>query len=80
MKGGWVNERFSGRDGVPTGCALRITQTGPIIVDSGRVQGRRVFILLADYRLCVVRKDQVVGLAAETFAQLEDAGKTGDGP
>ena len=58
-------------DGVLTGCALGIAQSGTIVLDSGRAQGRRALTLLPDYHLCVVREDQIVGLVPEAFAKLE---------
>lgn len=57
-------------DGVLTGCALGISQTGTIILDGGVAQGRRVISLLPDYHLCVVFARQVVGLVPEAFRQL----------
>jgi len=62
-------------DGVLTGCALGIAQTGTIVLDSGRAQGRRALTLLPDYHLCVVREDQIVGLVPEAFASLEETVK-----
>ena len=58
-----------------TGCALGIAQTGTIVLDSGRAQGRRALTLLPDYHLCVVREDQIVGLVPEAFAKLEETVK-----
>ncbi len=72
-----TNEELDGSDGVLTGCALGIAQTGTIVLDSGRAQGRRALTLLPDYHLCVVREDQIVGLVPEAFAKLEDAVKVG---
>jgi L-lactate dehydrogenase complex protein LldG len=63
-------------DGVLTGCALGIAQTGTIVLDSGRTQGRRALTLLPDYHLCVVREEQVVGLVPEAFTKLEEMVKT----
>jgi L-lactate dehydrogenase complex protein LldG len=70
-----TKEELDGSDGVLTGCALGIAQTGTIVLDSGRAQGRRALTLLPDYHLCVVREDQIVGLVPEAFAELEDAVK-----
>jgi L-lactate dehydrogenase complex protein LldG len=70
-----TNEELDGSDGVLTGCALGIAQTGTVVLDSGRAQGRRALTLLPDYHLCVVREDQIVGLVPETFARLEEAVK-----
>jgi L-lactate dehydrogenase complex protein LldG len=58
-------------DGVLTGCALGIAQTGTIVLDSGRAQGRRALTLLPDYHLCVVREEQILGLVPEAIAKLE---------
>jgi L-lactate dehydrogenase complex protein LldG len=66
-----TNEELDESDGALTGCALGISQTGTIVLDSGRAQGRRALTLLPDYHLCVVREDQIVGLVPEAFARLE---------
>lgn len=70
-----TNEELDGSDGVLTGCSLGIAQTGTIVLDSGRAQGRRALTLLPDYHLCVVREDQIVGLVPEAFAKLEETVK-----
>ncbi len=67
-----TNEELDGADGVLTGCALGISQTGTIVLDVGPAQGRRALTLLPDYHLCVVREDQIVGLVSEAFARLEE--------
>ena len=70
-----TNEELDTSDGVLTGCALGIAQTGTIVLDAGRAQGRRALTLLPDYHLCVVREDQIVGLVPEAFAKLEETVK-----
>ncbi len=60
-------------DGVLTGCALGIAQTGTIVLDGGPQQGRRAITLLPDYHLCVVRAEQVVGLVPEAITALAGA-------
>ena len=67
------NQEIDESDGVLTGCALGIAQTGTIVLDAGRAQGRRALTLLPDYHLCVVRERQIVGLVPEAFANLEQA-------
>jgi L-lactate dehydrogenase complex protein LldG len=71
-----TNEKLDESDGVLTGCALGIAQTGTIVLDSGASQGRRALTLLPDYHLCVVREDQIVGLVPEAFAELEETVNT----
>jgi len=60
-------------DGVLTGCALGIAQTGTIVLDGGALQGRRVLTLLPDYALCVIREEQIIGLVPEAIALLAEA-------
>ena len=70
-------EDLDGADGVLTGCALGIAQSGTIALDSGEDQGRRALTLLPDYHLCVVREDQVYDLVPEAVAALEPAVREG---
>ncbi len=69
------DEELDRSDGVLTGCALGIAQTGTIVLDAGRGQGRRALTLLPDYHLCVVREDQIVGLVPEAIQRLENTVK-----
>jgi L-lactate dehydrogenase complex protein LldG len=64
-------------DGVLTGCALGIAQTGTIVLDSGLYQGRRAITLIPDYHLCIVRVEQIVGLVPEAVAELQEAAAQG---
>lgn len=57
-------------DGVLTGCACAIAQTGTLVLDGGPSQGRRALTLLPDYHLCLVRADQIVGLVPEAIRML----------
>lgn len=67
---GLTDDQLEGSDGVLTGCALAIAETGTIVLDGGERQGRRVISLLPDYHLCVVFEDQVVGSVPEGVAAL----------
>lgn len=67
-----TNEQLDGSDGVLTGCALGIAQTGTIVLDGGAAQGRRVLSLLPDYHLCIIREAQIVELVPEAIARLGD--------
>jgi L-lactate dehydrogenase complex protein LldG len=71
--GALSNQQLDQSDGVLTGCALGIAQTGTIVLDGGPIQGRRVLTLLPDYHLCIVRADQIVELVPEAIAQLGPA-------
>jgi L-lactate dehydrogenase complex protein LldG len=63
--------QLDGADGVLTGCAVAIAETGTIVLDGGEAQGRRALTLVPDYHLCVVRADQIVGIVPEALARLE---------
>lgn len=57
-------------DGVITGCAVAIAETGTIVLDAGPGQGRRALSLLPDLHVCVVHESQVVGSVPEALARL----------
>jgi L-lactate dehydrogenase complex protein LldG len=59
------------RADVVTGCAVAIAQTGTIVLDGGRAQGRRMLTLVPDYHLCVVHADQIVGSVPEAVERLD---------
>jgi L-lactate dehydrogenase complex protein LldG len=67
------NEQLDTSDGVLTGCALGIAQTGTIVLDGSARQGRRVLSLLPDYHLCVIFEEQIVDLVPEAITRLSDA-------
>jgi L-lactate dehydrogenase complex protein LldG len=53
-------EALDAVDGVLTGCALAIAETGTLVLDAGPRQGRRALTLVPDVHVCVVDRDQVV--------------------
>ncbi len=58
-------------DGVITGCAVAIAETGTIVLDGGAGQGRRALSLLPDLHICVVFVSQVVGTVPEALSRLD---------
>jgi L-lactate dehydrogenase complex protein LldG len=64
-------------DGVITGCAVAIAETGTFVLDGGAGQGRRALSLVPDLHICVVRAEQVVGLVPEAIGHLEQAVREG---
>lgn len=67
---GLANEVLDKIDGVLTGCTVAIASTGSIVLASGR-DGRRAISLVPDYKLCVVRQEQIVEFLAEALELLQ---------
>lgn len=62
---------LDGIDGVVTGCAIAVAETGTIVLDGSPDQGRRLLSLVPDYHLCVVRADDVVASVPDAVAALD---------
>jgi len=60
-------------DGVITGCAVAIAETGTVVLDHGAGQGRRALTLVPDYHLVIVGAQQVVALVPDGIAALDPA-------
>jgi L-lactate dehydrogenase complex protein LldG len=75
VEGEQANEVLDAADGVLTGCALGIAETGTVVLDAGARQGRRAVTLLPDYHLCVVEAEQIVGTVPEAVAALDTAAR-----
>jgi L-lactate dehydrogenase complex protein LldG len=60
-------------DGVITGAAVAIAQTGTVVLDGSPGQGRRAITLVPDYHLCIVTDAQVVELVPEAVSRLAAA-------
>jgi len=58
-------------DGVITGCAVAIAETGTLILDASSGQGRRALTLIPDYHLCVVSQDAVVPDVPQALARVD---------
>ena len=57
-------------DGVLSGCALAIAETGTIVLDGVGPSGRRALTLVPDYHLCVVRAQDIVRSVPDCVAAL----------
>jgi len=60
-----------------TACALAIAETGTIVLDGDRGQGRRALTLLVDHHICVVFAHQLVDSVPDAITALQAAAKTG---
>jgi len=68
---------LDGVDGVLTGCALAIAETGTIVLDGGPRSGRRAISLVPDYHACVVEAADIVASVPDAVAELADAAAEG---
>ena len=64
-------------DAVLTACAVAIAETGTIVLDGGRGQGRRAITLVPDLHVCVVDAGQVIETVPEGVARLTEAVRSG---
>jgi L-lactate dehydrogenase complex protein LldG len=62
-------------DGVVTGSALAIAETGTIVLDGGPGQGRRALTLVPDLHVCVVDATRIVGSVPQAIAALGDGAR-----
>jgi L-lactate dehydrogenase complex protein LldG len=62
--------RLDQLDGVITGSALAIAETGTIVLDAGSGQGRRAITLVPDLPICVVAEKSIVATVPTAIAQL----------
>jgi L-lactate dehydrogenase complex protein LldG len=64
-------------DGVLTGCALAIAETGTIVLDGGERSGRRALTLVPDWHICVVESETIVAGVPDAIAALAPAAAEG---
>ena len=57
-------------DGVLTAATVAVAESGSIVLQHGRTEGRRALTLLPDYHLCVLFPEQVVETLPECFDRL----------
>jgi L-lactate dehydrogenase complex protein LldG len=64
-------------DGVVTGCALGIAETGTIVLDGAEASGRRALSLVPDLHVCVVHEEQIVASVPDAVDRLAEAARAG---
>ena len=64
-------------DGVLTGCALAIAETGHVVLDGGERSGRRALTLVPDFHVCLVEAATVHASVPDAIAALEPAAAEG---
>jgi L-lactate dehydrogenase complex protein LldG len=64
-------------DGVVTGCALGIAETGTIVLDGAEASGRRALTLVPDLHLCVAYEEQIVATVPDAVDRLAEATRAG---
>jgi L-lactate dehydrogenase complex protein LldG len=60
-------------DGVLTGCALGIADTGTLVLDGGAKSGRRALTLVPDFHICLVEADTIHASVPDAIAALAPA-------
>jgi L-lactate dehydrogenase complex protein LldG len=64
-------------DGVLTGCALAIAETGTIVLDGGDRSGRRALTLVPDFHICLVEAERIHASVPDAIAALAPAAAEG---
>jgi L-lactate dehydrogenase complex protein LldG len=64
-------------DGVLTGCALAIAETGTIALVGGGRSGRRALTLVPDHHVCLVEAEDIVASVPDAVERLGDAAREG---
>jgi L-lactate dehydrogenase complex protein LldG len=70
-------QALDGLDGVLTGCALAIAETGTIVLDGGKLSGRRALTLVPDWHVCIVEASSIVAGVPDAVAALAGAAAEG---
>jgi L-lactate dehydrogenase complex protein LldG len=64
-------------DGVLTGCALAIAETGTVVLDGGELSGRRALTLVPDFHVCLVQAGDIHASVPDAIAALAPAAAEG---
>jgi L-lactate dehydrogenase complex protein LldG len=70
-------QELDAADGVLSGSALAIAETGTIVLDGGPRSGRRAITLVPDYHACVVEAASIVAGVPDAVAGLAEAAAAG---
>jgi hypothetical protein len=62
-------------DGVVTGCALAIAESGTLVLAGGSADGRQALTLVPDRHVCIVMAPQVVETVSEAFDALRSVAR-----
>lgn len=66
-----TNDQLDQCDAIVTTCFLAIAETGTIVLNSGKGQGRRALTLIPDFHICVVPAERIRGNVPEAIAELD---------
>lgn len=72
---GLSTEQLDQIDGVLSGCAVAIAETGTLVLDGQGVCGRRAITLLPDHHICIVRAAQVVAGVPEAIERIASSAR-----
>jgi L-lactate dehydrogenase complex protein LldG len=64
-------------DGVLTGCALAIADTGTVVLDGGDRSGRRAITLVPDFHICLVEANRIHASVPDAIVALAPAAAEG---
>jgi L-lactate dehydrogenase complex protein LldG len=67
---GLTSDEIEGNPAVVTTCEAAVAATGTIILVHKGTQMRRVFTLLPDHHICLIRRDQIYELLPEALAAV----------
>jgi L-lactate dehydrogenase complex protein LldG len=60
-------------DGVLTGAAIAVAETGTIVLDGGPISGRRAISLIPDLHICIVDCNDLVADVPDAIAAMSEA-------
>ncbi len=68
---------LDGMDGVLSGCALAVAETGSVVLDGGERSGRRALTLVPDFHVCLVEAARIHASVPDAIAALAPAAAEG---